>query len=186
MIGRHSVIIQSLYSKDARVTECRPITRTSLQDTINSLPIVGDKYSTTRTRNAFASLIMSIEAFYPPSYWYNLSSNNDGSFKSEDELVNIEIIKSKVDILVENKLHRRGVSFVRIGNENYPSFLKASTQYKSCHPPPVINTCDISRIFLASIMDEISDSISWNECINNNNMEKVMFRIVNKKMFSIL
>ena len=79
---------------------------------------------------------MSIEAFDPPSYWYNLSSNNDGSlckllllkeciflsmlikyrlirrtfacgemitiirndqqtsFKSEYELVNIEIIKS--------------------------------------------------------------------------------------------
>ena len=61
------------------MTKCRPITRTSLHDNINSLPIVGDRYSTTITRNAFASLIMSIEAFDPPSYWYNLSSNNDGS-----------------------------------------------------------------------------------------------------------
>ena len=68
MIGRHSVIMQLLYSKDARVTKYRPITRTSLQDNSNSLPIVGDRYSTTRTRNVFASLSMVIEAFGPPSY----------------------------------------------------------------------------------------------------------------------
>ena len=87
---------------------------------------------------------MSSEVFDPPSYWYNLSSNNDGIlckllllekciflsmlikcvlirrkvvcgemttiirndqwtlFKSEYELVNFEIIRSKVDVLVEN------------------------------------------------------------------------------------
>ena len=136
--------MQLLYSKDARVTKYWPIARTSLQDNSNSLPIVGDRYSTTRTQNAFASLIMAIEAFDPPSYWYNLSSNNNGSlckllllegcmflsmlikcglfrrkivcgtitkiirndqwtsFKSEYDLVNIEIIKSNVDVLVEN------------------------------------------------------------------------------------
>ena len=108
-----------------------------------------------------------------------IRNDQQTSFKSEYELLNIEIIESKVDVLIENKLRRRDVSFVRIGNKKYPSFLKVSKQYKSCHPPPVINTCNVSRIFLASIMDEISDSISWNECINNNNMEKVMFRIVN-------
>ena len=64
--------MQSLYSKDDRVTKCRPITRTRLQDNSNSLPIVGDRYSTTRTRNAFASLIMSIETFDPPSYYGSL------------------------------------------------------------------------------------------------------------------
>ena len=31
------------------------------------------------TRNVFASLIMSIQAFDPQSYWYNLSSYNDGN-----------------------------------------------------------------------------------------------------------
>ena len=198
--------MQSLYSKDARVIRCRPITRTSLQDNINSLPIVGNRYSTARTRNAFVSLIISIEAFGPPSYWYSLSSNNDGSlcklllleewiilsilikcelirrkvvcgemttiirndqwtsFKSEYELINIEIIKSKVDVLVENKLRRKDVSFARIGNKKDHSYDKVSKQYKSCHPPPVINTCNISRIFLASMMDEIFDwvrSIRW-------------------------
>ena len=71
--------MRSLYSKDIRVTKCQLITHTSLQENNNSLPIVGDRYSSTRTRSAFASLIMSIQAFDPISYWYNLSSNNDGS-----------------------------------------------------------------------------------------------------------
>ena len=93
------------------------------------------------------------------------------SFRSEYWL-DIEIIKSKVDVLVENKFIRVCVYFIRIGNKNYHSYDKASKQYKSCHPPPVINTCNISRIFLASITDEISDSISWNKCVNNNNMGK--------------
>ena len=88
-------------------------------------------------------------------------------FKSEYELVNIKINKSKVDVLVKNRLVRRNVYFLRIGNKNYPSFLKASKQYNSGHLPQVINTCHISRIFLESINNNISDSISWNVCINN-------------------
>ena len=100
------------------------------------------------------------------------------AFKNEYELVNIEIIKSKVDLLVENKLRRRNVSFVRIGNRNYPSFFKASKQYNSGHPPPVINKCNISRVFLESIMDDISHSISWTECIKINSLKKTRFRLV--------
>ena len=79
VISRHSVIMQSLYSKDDRVTKYRPIAHTSLQDNINSLPFIDGRYSTTRARNVCASLIMSTEAFGPPSYWCNLSSNNDES-----------------------------------------------------------------------------------------------------------
>ena len=44
------------------------------------------------------------------------------SFKSEYELVDIEINKSKVYVLVQNKLVRRNVYFLIIGNTNYPSF----------------------------------------------------------------
>ena len=72
------------------------------------------------------------------------------SFKSEYELVNIEINKSKVDVLLENKLRRRDVSFIRIGNKQYPSYLRASKQYNSSHVPPGITTCHISRIFFNS------------------------------------
>ena len=76
---RHFVIMRSLYSKDTRVTKYQVVIHTSLQENNNSLPIVGDRYSSTRTRNTFASLNMSIQAFDIPSYWYNLSINNDGS-----------------------------------------------------------------------------------------------------------
>ena len=81
-----------------------------------------------------------------------IRNNQWTSFKSDYELINIEIIKSKVDVLVENKLRRMDVAFVRIGNKHYAAYLKASKQYKSCYPPPVINTCNISRVFLASII----------------------------------
>ena len=94
------------------------------------------------------------------------------SSKSEYELVNVEINKSKVVLLVENKLVRRNVYFLRIGNKNYPSFLKVSKQYSSGYLPPVIDTCHIGRIFLESINNNISDFISWNEYINNNILER--------------
>ena len=44
----------------------------------------------------------------------------------------------------------------------------------SDHPPPIINTCRISRIFLHSITIDISDSICWNniEYINSNRSKR--------------
>ena len=76
------------------------------------------------------------------------------------ELVNVETNKSKVDVLFENKLLRKDVSFIRIDNKYYSSYLKVSKQYSIGHLPPVINTCHISRIFLESITIDISDYIS--------------------------
>ena len=70
---------KSLYYKDTRVIKCRPITHTNVQENNISLPIVGDIYSYTRIHNAFSSLMMLIEYFNPPSYWFNLSSNNEGN-----------------------------------------------------------------------------------------------------------
>ena len=70
--------MQSLLSIDARVRKCPTITRTNLQCSINSLAIVGDRYNSTRTRDTFDSLIISIQVYDSPSYWYNLSSNNEG------------------------------------------------------------------------------------------------------------
>ena len=150
--------MQSLLSTDARVRKCPATTRTNLQRSINSLAIVGDRYNSTRTRDAFASLIISIQVYDSPSHWYDLSSNNEGSlcqlllleecifhsilvkcglirrkvvsgematiirndawtsFESEYEL-DIEINKSKVDILVQNRDVRRNVYFLRIGKK---------------------------------------------------------------------
>ena len=79
MAFRYIVIIRSFYSKDSRVTKCQLVIHTSLQENNNSIPIVSNRYASTRTRNVFASLIMSIKKIDPPSYWYNLSSNNDRS-----------------------------------------------------------------------------------------------------------
>ena len=90
------------------------------------------------------------------------------SFTSEYELINVEINKYKVDVLVENKMFRRNVSFIRIGNKRYPSYFKASYQYNSGHLPLLINTCHINRIFIQSITINISDSLSLNYCINSN------------------
>ena len=180
--------MRSLHCNDARITKNRLLIHTSLQENNNSLYIVGDRYSSTRTRNSFASLIMPIQAFDPQSCWYNLLSNNGGSlcklllleeyilkcglirqkvvsgdmttislkdkwksFITEYDLVNVGINKSKVDILVQNKLVRRDVYFIQIGNKHYQSYLKASRQYSTYHLPPVINTCHISRIFFESL-----------------------------------
>ena len=71
-----------------------------------------------------------------------------------------------------NEVVRRDVYFLRIGKNSNTSFVKASQQYKSGQHPSLVNTCNISRIFLAAIMDDISDSISWNDCILNKNLEK--------------
>ena len=69
----------SFSSKDDTVTKCRRFVRTKLRQSNIPLPIVDDKYSFTRTRNALVSLITSIESLEPPSYWYNISDNGIGS-----------------------------------------------------------------------------------------------------------
>ena len=107
-------------------------------------------------------------------------------FKSEYELIIIEINNSNVDVLVENKLRRRDVSFIIIGNKQYSAYLKVSKQHNSGYFPPVINTCHVSRIFLESINNSISDSISWNECINNNILKRNEVQTNIKKWFQFL
>ena len=79
MVVGNFVIMESFFSKDDRVTKWPTVIHTSIQENNNSLPIVGDRYSRRRNRNAFALLIISIEAFDPPSFLYNLSRNNDRS-----------------------------------------------------------------------------------------------------------
>ena len=69
----------SLSSKDDTVTKCRRFVRTKLRQSNITLPIVDDKYSFTRDRNALVALIMSIGSLESPSYWYNISDNGIGS-----------------------------------------------------------------------------------------------------------
>ena len=76
---RHFVMNSSLLSKDDTVTKCRRFVRTKLRQSNITLPIVDDKYSFTRTRNALVALITSIQSLEPPSYWYNITENSIGS-----------------------------------------------------------------------------------------------------------
>ena len=91
---------------------------------------------------------------------------------TEYKLVNVKINKWKVDVLVYNKLLRRDISFIRISNNNYPSYLKVSQQYNYGRLPPVIKIYHISRMFLQSITIDISETIFWNECINSNRLKR--------------
>ena len=63
MTGGYFVMINLLSSKDITVTKCPPVIRTNLFKRNSSQPVVDDKYSFTRARNALASLITSIESF---------------------------------------------------------------------------------------------------------------------------
>ena len=99
-------------------------------------------------------------------------NNKWKSFITELELVNVEINKSKIDVLVQNKLVRRDVYFIRIDNKYYNSYLKASKQYSTGHLPPVINTYHISRILLESITIDVSDITYLNECFNSNSLKR--------------
>ena len=79
------------------------------------LPVVDDKYSFTRARNALVSLITSIKSLEPLSYWYSISDNDIGSlcelFRLEEcvflsimrtcGLIRQKIINGKTSIYVE-------------------------------------------------------------------------------------
>ena len=77
--GGHYVMNSSLLSKDVTVTKLPPFIRTNLFQRIISLPTVDDKYSFTRARNDFVSLITLIESLEPISYWYSISNKGIGS-----------------------------------------------------------------------------------------------------------
>ena len=94
------------------------------------------------------------------------------SFILEHELINVKINKSKVNVFVENKLLRRDVLFIRIGNNNYPSYVKSFQQYNSSHLPPVTYTYHVWRMFLQSITIDISYSTYWNDCINSDRLKR--------------
>ena len=69
----------SLSSKNDTMTKCPHFVRTKLRQSNITLPIVDDKYSFTRARNALVSLITSTEILEPPSYRYDISNNGIGS-----------------------------------------------------------------------------------------------------------
>ena len=69
----------SISYQDGTVKKSPYFVRTKLCQSNITLPIVDDKYSFTRARNALVDLITSIESLEPPSYWYTLSDDGIGS-----------------------------------------------------------------------------------------------------------
>ena len=80
-------------------------------------------------------------------------------------------------VLVENNLLRREVSCIWIANKEQLLYIKVSQQCKYGHLPPVIHTCYISRMFLQSIIIDISDFICWNNFINSNRLKRCYVRV---------
>ena len=105
----------SLSSKDDTVTKSRRFVRTRLRQSTIPLPIVDDKYSFTRARNALVSLITSIESLESPSHWYKISDNGISSlcelFRLEEcvflsrmrtcGLIRQKMINGKISYIVE-------------------------------------------------------------------------------------
>ena len=163
----------SLSSKYDTVTKYRRFVRTKLRQSNIPLPIVDDKYSFTRARNALVSLITSIESLEPPSHWYNISDNSIGSlcelFRLEEcvflsimrtcglirqkmtsgkssyiiehlkwnallsqyELCDVELSTSKSTVIIDNKITRKNMTFIRIGTKSSSSYTKPIKQYNN-------------------------------------------------------
>ena len=73
-----------------------------------------NKYGLIRWKNTRSEIVTIIQ------------KNQCISFIPEYKLINVEHNKYKVNILVENELLRRDISFIRIGNKNHSSYVKAS------------------------------------------------------------
>ena len=127
--GGHFVMNSSSLSKDVTVTKCPAFTRTNLFQRSISLPIVDDKYSFTRVRNALVSLITSIESLESPSYWYSISDNGIGSlcelFRLE-ECVFLSMMRT--GHLIRQKIIN-GKASMHVGKDTWNKFL---SRYEVC------------------------------------------------------
>ena len=68
-----------LLSQDDTVKKSPYFDRTKLRQSNIPLPIVDDKCSFTRARNALVALITSIQSLEPLSYWYKITENSISS-----------------------------------------------------------------------------------------------------------
>ena len=59
-------------------------------------------------------------------------------FISQYQLRNVEIIMFKTGTIIDDKLIRKNLIFIRIGNRSSSSYLKAITQYNHHIIPPII------------------------------------------------
>ena len=82
-------------------------------------------------------------------------------FIRQYQLSNVEFIMSKTGTVIDDRLIRKNLTFIRIGNRSSSSYLKAIIQYDHHILPPIIKMRQLSRIFLNSISVYILETINW-------------------------
>ena len=82
-------------------------------------------------------------------------------FISQHQLSNIEIIMPKIGTVIDDKLIRKNLTFICIGNRPSSSYLKAITQYNHHILPPIINMRQLSHVFQNSMSADILETINW-------------------------
>ena len=69
---------------------------------------------------------------------------------------------SKTGTVIDDKLTRKNLKFIRIGNRSSSSYLKVITQSNHHILPPIIKVRQLSNVFLKSISIDI-ETINWSE-----------------------
>ena len=87
-------------------------------------------------------------------------------FISQYELINGEIIMCKTGTVIDDRMIRKNLAFIRIWDMSSSSYLKVITQYNHHIPPPIIKMRQLSHVFLNSISEGILETINWS--VNEN------------------
>ena len=82
---------------------------------------------------------------------------------SQYELCDVEISTSKFSVVIDNKITRKNMTFIRSGIKSLSSYTKPTTQFSNQVLPPLINVRLLSNDFLNSISIDGIESISWSE-----------------------
>ena len=77
----------SLLTEDSSVEKGSAINDSILLTSNSSVPTICNTYMLKKTRNSFVSSLVLVQQSDPPSYWYNIYNNNNGSLC---ELLHVE------------------------------------------------------------------------------------------------
>ena len=89
----------------------------------------------------------------------SISRDKRNTFFSQYQLNNVEITMSKMRI-IDDKLTRKNLTFIRIGTKSSLSYSKPATQYTHQVLPPLIKMRQLTHLFLNSISTDILDTIN--------------------------
>ena len=84
-------------------------------------------------------------------------------FLSQYKWNNVEISMSKIRIVIDNKLIKKNMIYIRFGTKSLLSYPKPATQYSHQVLPPFIKMRQLTHLFLNSISTDILDTINWSE-----------------------